>query len=175
MSKHNPCPDSIKHDYGGGNTEEDNNNPCAYMFNNCPITELWFDVSTCNNCSHMFYWNKELTKCTHAKFIQGGDCKGMFTQCKFDLDSAQLIYDEAKKTDTVIHIGVGVQLYENDAWVKNNKLIGYGDKDDKGDYHQWVEWVEGYYYCDSHGTNSYKCCDNATKQGNASRIIVCNP
>ena len=120
----------------------------------------------------MFQKNKELTKCTYANFLANSSCEGMFTNCKFDLDSAQLIYEEAKKTDTVIHIGVGVQLYENDAWVKNNNLIGYGGKDGNGNYHQWVE---GYYYCDSHGTNSYECCANATAQGNARRIIVCNP
>ena len=79
VGKYSPCPNSILHDYGASGTEVDNNNPCAYMFENCPITELWFDVSTCNNCSYMFQKNKELTKCTYANFLANSSVMGQFS------------------------------------------------------------------------------------------------
>ena len=127
--------------------------PTAYMFGSCPITSISFDVSTCDNCISMFNNCTQLTTCTKAVFKQGGSYQSMFTESRFDLESAKTIFVAAKEANVqALHIGIDAQLTEEHNFVKDNLLIIHPE-DNSG-----TQWM--YKYCDSHTNGDCTCEEN---------------
>lgn len=161
--------------------------PVAHMFGECPITSIWFDVSTLDNGVSMFSNCTSLISCIGAKFQNGGNYQSMFTESKFDQESAQLIFNYAKMANVAyLHIGIGFQLTEDHNFVKKNSLIKYS-QDNSG-----KQWCEGYAYCHCHnvdeaaardylqqyGVTKHCHADNAVTHyfdENPSIMFVCNP
>lgn len=95
----------------------------AYMFRYCKFDSVEFDVSTVGNGMWLFCDCSNITKCTGAKFKQGGIYQSMFTSSKFDRNSAQIIYDAAKEANVAsLHIGIGFDLTDTDEFVIKNDL-----------------------------------------------------
>lgn len=95
----------------------------SYMFGNCSITSLDFDVSTVDNGNSMFNLCHNLTTCTGAKFKQGGDYQSMFPHSIFAETSAELIYSKAMEAQvTHLHIGVGFQITETHEFATKHNL-----------------------------------------------------
>lgn len=107
--------------------------PAAHMFYACSIASLKFDVSSLDEGISMFSFCEQLTTCTGAVFQQGGDYGSMFTESRFDLESALRIFEAAKTANVkALHIGVGFQLTDNHPLVIENSLVrvtqGYDDQ-----------------------------------------------
>ena len=97
-------PNVSTNSYNGGDY------PTAYMFGNCPITSISFDVSTCDHCVSMFNNCTSLVTCTKAVFKQGGDYQSMFSESRFDVPSARIMIQAANAANVqVLHIGMDSQ------------------------------------------------------------------
>lgn len=108
--------------------------PAAQMFSYCPITSLDFDVSSLDEGISMFAYCDQLTTCTGAIFQQMGEYQSMFTESKFDLDSALKIFTAAKDAKVKsLHIGISEQLTDNHPFVLEHDLEIYDN-----DPNQWT-------------------------------------
>jgi hypothetical protein len=139
------------------------------MFKCNTLSQISFDVSKIPYGTYMFSHCPNLTTCERATFANGGVYNHMFTRSKFNKDSAQKIYDNAKIANVAgLHIGIGFQLTENHDFVTSNNLYMYRTPEGKFYDNQWC-----YAYCASH-TGSCSCSKETYKQDQ--RIIfVCNP
>ena len=104
-------------------------NVATGMFENClNLTTVNFDVSTIPNGGVMFSGCSSLTTCNSANFASGGSYSNMFSGCKFNKQSAQIIFDAADAANvSSLHIGIGFPLDENNDFVINNSLVKYSD------------------------------------------------
>lgn len=85
--------------------------PTAYMFGSCPITSIGFDFSTLDNGISMFNSCTQLTTCTKAVFMNGGNYQSMFSESKFNEASADIIIAAAKAANVqALHIGMDSQF-----------------------------------------------------------------
>jgi hypothetical protein len=92
--------------------------PAAQMFSYCPITSLDFDVSSLDEGISMFAYCEQLTTCTGAIFQQEGNYQSMFTESKFNEQSALLIFKAAKAANVfALHIGIDFQLTDGHPFV----------------------------------------------------------
>lgn len=153
----------------------------TFMFGYLPnLTSVDFDVSSISNGSQMFGNCPNLTTCTGAEFQEGGNYQSMFTESKFDQESAQLIDYYAKSANVAkLHIGIGFQLSEDHNFVKENSLIKYNNSE--------RQWCRGELpYCVCHHTPGFICdtvqyeiangnTSNLVENEDDSIIFVCNP
>lgn len=110
------------------------NYPTAYMFGKCPITSISFDVSTCDHCISMFNNCTQLTSCTKAVFMNGGNYQSMFSESMFDETSADIIIAAARAANvSMLHIGMN-SAYRND----NFKSKHGCQQKDEGYDDQWI-------------------------------------
>ena len=88
------------------------------MFYHCAIASIDFDVSSLDDGISMFAFCDQLTTCTNAVFQQGGNYQNMFSESKFNEESALLIFNAAKAANvTALHIGIGFQLTDGHPFV----------------------------------------------------------
>jgi hypothetical protein len=81
--------------------------PTAYMFGSCPITSIGFDFSTLDHGISMFNNCKQLTTCTKAVFMNGGNYQSTFSESRFDEASADIIIAAARAANvSILHIGM---------------------------------------------------------------------
>ena len=81
--------------------------PTAYMFGSCPITSIEFDFSTLDNGISMFNNCTQMTSCTRAVFMTGGNYQNTFSEARFDETSADTIIAAARAANvSILHIGV---------------------------------------------------------------------
>lgn len=114
--------------FGGGDY------PTAYMFGSCPITSISFDVSTCDQCISMFNNCTQLTTCTKAVFMNGGNYQSMFSESSFDEASADIIIAAARAANvSMVHIGM------NSACRNESFKTKHGcEQLDEGQDDQWI-------------------------------------